>query len=106
MSATTLPLVAAMLLTAAIEIAVACCVLLRVDDECCGCWLFDAVVMGCRGRGYVLFWLREGRCLMLVAAGLVVGLLFSWQLKEAICRFWSVLWLGARTSMLKTSECC
>ena len=32
MSATTLPLVAAMLLMAAIEIAVACCVLFRVDD--------------------------------------------------------------------------
>ena len=45
MSATTLPLVAAMLLTAAIEIAVACCVWLRVDDECCGCGLFDAVVI-------------------------------------------------------------
>ena len=49
MSATTLPLVAAMLLTAAIEIAVACCVLLRVDDECCGCWLFDGVVTGLPG---------------------------------------------------------
>ena len=45
MSATTLPLVAAMLLMAAIEIAVACCVRLRVDDECCGCGLFDAVVI-------------------------------------------------------------
>ena len=40
MSATTLPLVVAMLLMAAIEIAVACCVWLRVDDECCGCGLF------------------------------------------------------------------
>ena len=37
MSATTLRLVAAMLPMAAIEIAVACCVWLRVDDECCGC---------------------------------------------------------------------
>jgi len=45
MSATTLPPVAAMLLMAAIEIAVACCVWLRVDDECCGCWLFDAGVI-------------------------------------------------------------
>ncbi len=34
-----------MLLMAAIEIAVACCVWLRVDDECCGCWLFDAGVI-------------------------------------------------------------
>jgi hypothetical protein len=41
MSATTLPLVAAMLRMAAIEIAVACCVWVRVDDECCGFWLFD-----------------------------------------------------------------
>ncbi len=105
MSATTLPLVAAMLLMAAIEIAVACCVWLRVDDECCGCWLLDAVVMGCRGCGCVLCWLREGQCLMLVAAGMV-GLLFTLQQKHAICRFWSFLWLGARTSMLKTSECC
>ena len=45
MSATTLPLVAAMLLMAAIDIAVACSVLLRVDDECCGCWLFDGVAI-------------------------------------------------------------
>jgi hypothetical protein len=45
MSVTTLPLVAAMLPMAAIEIAVACCVWLRVDDECCGCWLFDGVVI-------------------------------------------------------------
>jgi hypothetical protein len=105
MSATTLPLVAAMLLTAAMEIAVACCVWLRVDDESCGCWLFDGGVMGCRGCGCVLCWLREGLCLMLVAAGMV-GLLFTWQLKEAICRFWSFLWLGARTCMLKTGECC
>ena len=45
MSATTLQLVAAKLLMAAIEIAVACCVRLRVDDECCGCGLFDAVGM-------------------------------------------------------------
>ena len=44
MSVTTLPLVAAMLVVAALEIAVACCVWLRVDDECCGCWLFDAGV--------------------------------------------------------------
>jgi hypothetical protein len=49
MSATTLPLVAAMLLTAAIEIAVACSVWMRVDDECCGCWLFDGVVTGLPG---------------------------------------------------------
>ena len=34
MSATTLPLVAAMLWMAAIEIAVACWVWLRVDDDC------------------------------------------------------------------------
>jgi hypothetical protein len=68
--------------------------------------LFDAVVMGCRGCCCVLCWLREGQCLMLVAAGLV-GLLFTLQLKKAICRFWSFLWLGARTCMLKTtSECC
>jgi hypothetical protein len=106
MSATTLPLVAAMLLTAAIEIAVACSVWMRVDDECCGCWLFDAVVMGCRGCCCVLCWLREGLCLMLVAAGMV-GLLFTWQLAEAICRLWSFLWLGARTCMLKMyGECC
>jgi hypothetical protein len=45
MSASTLPLMAAMLLMAAIEIAVVCCVWLRVDDECCGCWLFDAGVI-------------------------------------------------------------
>ena len=45
MSVTTLPLVAAMPLRALIEIAVACCVWLRVDDECCGCRLFDAVVI-------------------------------------------------------------
>ena len=45
MSVTTLLLVAAMPLMAAIEIAVACCVLLRVDEECCGCGLFDAVVI-------------------------------------------------------------
>ena len=45
MSATMFALVAATLLMAAIEIAVACCVLLRVDDECCGCWLFDAGVL-------------------------------------------------------------
>ncbi len=44
-SATALPLVTAMLLMAAIEIAVACCVWLRVDDECCECCLFDAVVI-------------------------------------------------------------
>jgi hypothetical protein len=105
MSATTLPLVAAMLLTAAIAIAVACCVWLRVDGECCGCWLFDAGVTGCRGCCCVLCWLREGLCLMLVAAG-VVRLLFTWQLKQAICRVWSFLWLGAQTCMLKTSECC
>ena len=105
MSATTLPLVAAMLLMAAIEIAVACSVWLRVDDECCGWWLFDGGVMGCRGCCCVLCWLREGLCLMLVAAGRV-RLLFTWQLKEAICRFWSFLWLGARTCMLKTSESC
>ena len=105
MSATTLPLVSAMLLMAAIEIAVACCVLLRVDDECRGCWLFDGGVMGCRGCGCVLCWLREGLCLMLVAAGMV-GLLFTWQLWEATCLVWSFLWLGARTCMLKPSECC
>ncbi len=45
MSLTTLPLVAATLLMAAIEIAVACCVWLRVNDECCGCGLLDAVVI-------------------------------------------------------------
>ena len=42
---------------------------------------------------------------MLVAAGMA-RLLFTGQLKEAICRAWSFWWLGARTSMLKTSECC
>jgi predicted RNA methylase len=45
MIATALLPVAVMLLMAAIEIAVACCVWLRVDDECCGCWLFDAGVI-------------------------------------------------------------
>ncbi len=105
MSATTLPLVAAMLLMAAIEIAVACCVWLRVDDECCGWWLFDGVVMGCGGCGCVLCWLMEGQCLMLVAAGMA-RLLFTLQLTKAICRYWSFFWLGARTCMLKTSECC
>ena len=59
MSATTLPLVAAMLLMAAIEIAVACCVWLRVDDECCGCWLFDAVVI-VAGAAAVCVVLAEG----------------------------------------------
>jgi hypothetical protein len=105
MSAAALPLVASMLLTAAIEIAVACSVWMRVDDECCGCWLFDAVVMGCRGCCCVLCWLREGLCLMLVAAGMVT-LLFTGQLTLAICRLWSFLWLGAQTCMLKPSECC
>ncbi len=104
MSATALPLVAAMLLTAAIEIAVACSVWMRVDDECCGCWLVDGVVMGCRGCWCVLCWLREGLCLILDAAGMVR--LFILQLAEAICRFWSFLWLGARTCMLETGECC
>jgi len=37
------------------------------------------VVMGCRGCGCVLCWLREGLCLMLVAAGMV-RLLFTGQL--------------------------
>ena len=59
MSATTLPLVAAMLLMAAIEIAVACCVWLRVDDECCGCWLFDAVAI-IAGAAAVCVVLAEG----------------------------------------------
>ena len=95
MSATTLPLVAAMLLMAAIEIAVACCVWLRVDDECCGCGLFDAVVI-VAGAAAVC---------MVVAAGMV-RLLFTWQLAKAICRAWSFCWLRARTSMLKTCECC
>ncbi len=54
---------------------------------------------------YVCFWLREGLCVTLVAAG-VVGLLFTWQLRKAICRVWSFWWLGARTCMFKTSECC
>ena len=103
MSATTLPLVAAMLLMAAIEIAVACCVWLRVDDECCGCWLFDAGVMGWRGCDCVLCWLREGLCVMLVAAGMVV-LLFTGQLTKTIRRFWSFLWLGARTSRVHGSD--
>ncbi len=53
----------------------------------------------------VLFLLREGLCLMLIAAGRARHL-FTRQLKKAICRFWSFLWLGARTCMLKTSECC
>ena len=91
-----LPLVAAMLLMAAIEIAVACCVWLRVDDECCGCWLFDGGVEGCRGCCCVLCWLREGLCLMLVAAGMA-RLLFTRQLAKANCRAWSFWWLGART---------
>jgi hypothetical protein len=101
MSVTALPLVAAMLVVAAIEIAVACCVWLRVDGKCCGCGLFDAVVIvaGAMGCGRVLCWLREGLCLTLVAAGMV-GLLFTGQLKEAICRVWSFWWLGARTCML------
>ena len=59
MSATTLPLVAAMLLMAAIEIAVACCVWLRVDDECCGCWLFDGVVIVARAAAVCVV-LAEG----------------------------------------------
>ena len=59
MSATTLPLVAAMLLMAAIEIAVACSVWLRVDDECCGCWLFDAVAI-VAGAAAVCVVLAEG----------------------------------------------
>ncbi len=44
MSAARLPLVAVMVVVAAIEIAFACCVWLRVDEKCCGCGLFDAVV--------------------------------------------------------------
>jgi hypothetical protein len=67
--------------------------------------LFDGVVIVAGACCCVMCWLREGQCLMLVAAG-VVGLLFTGQLKEGICRFWSFLWLGARTCMLKTSECC
>ena len=59
MSATTLPLVAAMLLMAAIHIAVACSVWLRVDDECCGCWLFDAVVIVARAAAVCVV-LAEG----------------------------------------------
>jgi hypothetical protein len=104
MSATTLPLVAAMLLTAAIEIAVACCVWLRDDDECCGCWLFDAGVIVAGAAAVCCCRLREGLRLMLVAAGMV-RLQFTRQLKEAICRCWSFWLLGARTSMLKTGEC-
>jgi hypothetical protein len=53
MSVTTLLLVEAMLLMAAIEIAVACCVWLRVDDECCGCWLLDASVVIVAGAAAV-----------------------------------------------------
>ena len=49
--------------------------------------------------------LREGCDLTLVAAGMV-RLLFTRQLTEAICRAWSFWWLGARTCMLKTGECC
>ena len=45
MSVTTLPLVAAMVVVAAIEIAFACCVWLRVDWKYCGCGLFGAVEM-------------------------------------------------------------
>ncbi len=58
-----------------------------------------------RKMGMLLcFWPRERLCLMLVAAG-VVRLLFTRQLTEAICRFWSIWWLGARTCMLKTGKC-
>ncbi len=45
MSVTTLPLVVAMPVVAALEIAVACCVWLRVDEKRCGCGLVDAVVI-------------------------------------------------------------
>jgi len=81
MSATTLPLVAAMLLMAAIEIAVACCVWLRVDDECCGCWLFDGVVMGCRGLRLCVVLAEGGAVSHAVAAGMV-GSYFTGQLLE------------------------
>jgi hypothetical protein len=40
----------------------------------------------------------------LVKTAVLVRLQFTGQLKEAICRFWSFMWLGARTCMLKTSE--
>ena len=92
-------------MVAAIEIAFACCVWLRVDWKYCGCGLFGAVEMVAGAAFFVLCWLREGLCLTLVAAGMV-GLLFTRQLTMAICRVWSFWWLGARTSMLKTSECC
>jgi hypothetical protein len=104
MSATALLLVAAMLLMAAIEIAASCCVWMRVDDESCGCWLFDAGVIVAWGCGCcVLCWLREGLCLMLAASGMG-RLLFTRQLATARIRVWSYWWLGARTSMLKPSK--
>ncbi len=92
-------------MVAAIEIAFACCVWLRVDWKYCGCGLFGAVEMVAGAAFFVLCWLREGLCLTLVAAGMV-KLLFTWQQQEAICRVWSCLWLGAPISMLKPSECC
>ena len=49
---------------------------------------------------YVCFWLREGLRLTLVAVGMMIRSLFTWQLNKAICRVWSFWWLGARTSML------
>ena len=41
---------------------------------------------------YECFWMREGLCVTLVAAGMV-RLLFTWQLAEAICRAWNFWWL-------------
>ena len=61
--------------------------------------------MGGCGRVWVCDGLKEGRLLMPVSA-VKAGLLFTLQLSEAIYFAWSFWWLGARTCMLKTSECC
>jgi hypothetical protein len=47
----------------------------------------------------------EGLCLMLVAA-VVVRLLFTGQLQEAICCVWSFWLLEARTSIPNAGENC
>ena len=45
MSVTTFAACGGIPVVAALEIAFACCVWLRVDEKCCGCGLFDAVVI-------------------------------------------------------------
>jgi len=69
------------------------------------CWLFDGVVMGRGLAGCVLCWLREGQCLMLVAAGDGQAPIHCASSLGPFVDF-GVLWLGVRTCMLKTSECC